>query len=199
MINLINGSLGVIYMAGLLLNRRMKDKILNFIMDRPMGCSSPEIAGELGMNRVTLAKYLSSLNSEGIIKFKNVGMAKLWYYEKNPIHRAMLHDPDADNNKTIKLLLDSLGEGIVISDNELNVIWVNEKMEKLVGSAAKVKGKKRQKILRAGESSAEKVLETGKIQRMIMKHKGKVLRITASPVKDKAGEVVGVIEIIAMG
>ena len=58
-------------------------KIIDIITKSPLGLTSSEIAKYLGVNRVTLTKYLAVIRQKALIDFKPLGMAKLWYV---PIH-----------------------------------------------------------------------------------------------------------------
>tara|TARA_Y100000310_G_C20451822_1_gene701113 strand:+ start:336 stop:884 length:549 start_codon:yes stop_codon:yes gene_type:complete len=181
-----------------MLNQKTKDRVLEFIKGRPMGCSALEISKDLEMNRITLAKYLSTLYSEGIVGYKSVGMAKLWYFEKNPILRTMLHD--ADQSKTLKLLFNSMGVGVVVLNKGLEIVWFNEEMNSLIGKKEDVKGKKLSEFFKKDSDKllSEKVLKTRKVHRGSIFAKGNNYLITSSPILDKDGKIVGVIEVFSM-
>ena len=57
----------------------IEDKIVDFIKKSPLGVSSTDIASYLGINRITIAKYLAVIKQKSLINFKQFGMAKLWY------------------------------------------------------------------------------------------------------------------------
>jgi hypothetical protein len=54
-------------------------KIIDIVKKSPLGLTSSEIAKYLGINRVTLTKYLAVIKEKTLIDFKQFGMAKLWY------------------------------------------------------------------------------------------------------------------------
>jgi predicted hydrocarbon binding protein len=54
-------------------------KIVDVLKEHPYGLSSTDLARVLGINRMTLVKYLTVMQSRGIIEFKNIGMAKVWH------------------------------------------------------------------------------------------------------------------------
>ena len=61
----------------------IQDKIIDFIRKSPIGVSSSEIAKYLGLNRMTIVKYLAIIQEKALVDFKQLGMAKLWFI---PVH-----------------------------------------------------------------------------------------------------------------
>ena len=57
----------------------IENKIIEFIKRSPVGVTSSEIAKFLGINRVTITKYLAIIRQKAKIDFKQFGMAKMWY------------------------------------------------------------------------------------------------------------------------
>ena len=64
-------------------NLEIEKKIIDFVKKGPLGVTSSEIASYVGLNRMTLTKYLAIIKERTLIDFKQFGMAKLWY---NPIN-----------------------------------------------------------------------------------------------------------------
>ena len=60
-------------------NREIEEKIIDFIKNSPLGVTSQDIAVYLGLNRMTIAKYLAIIKEKALVDFKPLGMAKLWY------------------------------------------------------------------------------------------------------------------------
>ena len=60
-------------------NLEIEQKIVDFIKKSPLGVTSSEIASYIGLNRVTMTKYLAVIKERTLIDFKQFGMAKLWY------------------------------------------------------------------------------------------------------------------------
>ena len=60
-------------------NSEIERKIVDFIKKSPLGVTSSDIAGYLGLNRMTIAKYLAIIKEKALVDFKQLGMAKLWY------------------------------------------------------------------------------------------------------------------------
>lgn len=53
--------------------------ILNYLRRSDFGASSTEISKNIGKSRVTVSKHLEVMKVRGLVDFKRVGMAKLWY------------------------------------------------------------------------------------------------------------------------
>lgn len=54
-------------------------RIVDFIKNSPLGVTSSDITHYLGLNRMTIAKYLAIIKEKALVDFKQLGMAKLWY------------------------------------------------------------------------------------------------------------------------
>ncbi|MBS3131863.1 hypothetical protein J4212_05505 [Candidatus Woesearchaeota archaeon] len=57
----------------------VENKIIDFVKKNPLGVTSSQIAKYLGINRITLTKYLAIIRQKAKLDFKQFGMAKLWY------------------------------------------------------------------------------------------------------------------------
>ncbi len=62
--------------------REIKKKLINVLRDAKTGLSGVEIAGKLGINRITMMKYLNVFAAEGLIRQRNVGNVTLWSVEE---------------------------------------------------------------------------------------------------------------------
>jgi len=60
-------------------NKEIENKIVDFIKKSPLGVTSSDIANYLGLNRMTIAKYLAIIKEKTLVDFKPLGMTKLWY------------------------------------------------------------------------------------------------------------------------
>ena len=60
-------------------NIEIEQRVVNFIKKSPLGVTSSEIANYIGLNRITMTKYLAVIRERALIDFKQFGMAKLWY------------------------------------------------------------------------------------------------------------------------
>jgi len=64
-------------------NLEIEKKIVDFVKKSPLGASSSDIASYIGLNRMTITKYLAIIKERALIDFKQFGMAKLWYIPVN--------------------------------------------------------------------------------------------------------------------
>ncbi|MCH8004508.1 MAG: hypothetical protein IH934_07825 [Nanoarchaeota archaeon] len=64
-------------------NLEIEKKIVNFVKNSPIGVTSRDIASYVGLNRMTITKYLAIIKERTLIDFKQFGMAKLWYIPVN--------------------------------------------------------------------------------------------------------------------
>ena len=53
--------------------------ILKHLKTNPYGLSSTDLARNLNINRMTLVKYLNIMQANGLIEYRNIGMAKVWH------------------------------------------------------------------------------------------------------------------------
>jgi len=58
---------------------KVEKNIVEFIKKSQLGVSSSDIAHFLGLNRMTITKYLAIIRQKALVDFKQFGMAKLWY------------------------------------------------------------------------------------------------------------------------
>ena len=64
-------------------NSETERKIVDFVKKSPIGVTSSDIARSVGLNRMTMTKYLAIIREKALIDFKQFGMAKLWYIPVN--------------------------------------------------------------------------------------------------------------------
>lgn len=72
-------------------NPEIERKIVDFIKKSPFGVSSSDIARNIGLNRITLTKYLAVIRQKALIDFKQFGMAKLWFIPINLTKESFLN------------------------------------------------------------------------------------------------------------
>jgi len=60
----------------------IKQKLVDVLNDSKTGMSGVEISEKLGVNRMTMTKYLNIFAAEGLIRQKNIGNINLWYIEE---------------------------------------------------------------------------------------------------------------------
>ena len=59
----------------------IKEKLLDLLANSKTGFSGLEISDRLGINRITVSKYLNIFSAEGLIKQKNIGNVIIWFVE----------------------------------------------------------------------------------------------------------------------
>jgi len=64
-------------------NLEIEKKIIEFVKNGPLGVTSSEIANYVGLNRMTITKYLAIIKERALIDFKQFGMSKIWYIPIN--------------------------------------------------------------------------------------------------------------------
>jgi predicted transcriptional regulator len=61
---------------------KIREKLIDALGPSKTGLTGVEIAEKLGINRVTISKYLKIFAGEGLIKQKNMGSVNLWFIEE---------------------------------------------------------------------------------------------------------------------
>ncbi len=85
----------------------IKEKLVKILSSSKTGLSGVEISEKLGLNRVTMTKYLKIFSAEGLIREKNVGNVTLWFVDEGI---EQFHFPD-DYFKVKTRLLEFLTKG----------------------------------------------------------------------------------------
>ena len=65
---------------------KIKETLIDILRNSKTGLSGTEISKKLGINRITMAKYLNVFSAEGLIKQKNIGSINLWFIDEGVIH-----------------------------------------------------------------------------------------------------------------
>ncbi len=63
----------------MLMETDTENLILDFLKKQSMGATVTDIASKLNMSRTTTVKYLEVMRATGLLDYKEVGMAKLWF------------------------------------------------------------------------------------------------------------------------
>ena len=66
--------------------QEIKEKLVDVLSGSKTGLSGVELSGKLGLNRVTMTKYLKIFAAEDLIRQKNVGNVTLWYVDEGIEH-----------------------------------------------------------------------------------------------------------------
>lgn len=59
----------------------IRDKLISTLEDSESGMSGVEISDKIGVNRITMTKYLKVFAAEGMLRQKNLGNVTLWFLE----------------------------------------------------------------------------------------------------------------------
>ena len=62
--------------------QELKQHLVDVLANSKTGLSGIEISEKLGINRVTMSKYLNVFATEGLIGQKNIGNVNLWFLEE---------------------------------------------------------------------------------------------------------------------
>lgn len=59
----------------------IRQKLISLLEDSVSGMSGVEISEKIGVNRITMSKYLKVFAAEGLLRQKNIGNLTLWFLE----------------------------------------------------------------------------------------------------------------------
>ncbi len=85
----------------------IRQKLISSLKGSETGMSGVEISEKVGVNRITMAKYLKVFAAEGLLRQKNIGNVTLWFLEPG---QESFNFPD-DYFKIASQYLDSLIKG----------------------------------------------------------------------------------------
>jgi DNA-binding IclR family transcriptional regulator len=60
---------------------KIRQKLIDVFETSKTGMSGVEISEKLGVNRITMTKYLKVFAAEGFLRQKNIGNTTLWFLE----------------------------------------------------------------------------------------------------------------------
>ena len=87
-------------------NEEVKTRLINLLRDSKTGLSGVEVSAGLGINRVTMTKFLNVFAAEGIIKQKSIGNLNLWLVEEGTEHLQFPDDYFKVQEKYLQFLID---------------------------------------------------------------------------------------------
>ena len=128
----------------------MREKIIDLLYESKTGLSGTEVSEQLGINRLTITKYLNIFAAEGSITQKNIGNITLWLTEEG-IEKYRFPD---DYYKIQKKFFDLLNTG---TQNQINSLIQN-----CIHSGAVAK-KMVSEVLYPSIKSVQKQYDDGKI------------------------------------
>ena len=82
----------------------VKQKLVEVLSESKTGLSGVEISEKLGINRVTMTKYLNIFAAEGLIRQKNIGNVNLWFVDEGSESFSFPSDYFKAKNKYIEFL-----------------------------------------------------------------------------------------------
>lgn len=85
----------------------IREKLISSLEDSVTGMSGIEISKKVGVNRITMSKYLKVFAAEGLLRQKNIGNVTLWFLEPG---QESFNFPD-DYFKIPPIFLDYLVKG----------------------------------------------------------------------------------------
>ena len=108
-------------------NIEIENRIIDFVKKSHLGVTSSEIANYIGLNRMTMIKYLAIIKERALIDFKQLGMAKLWYVPVNIskesfLNKAMITIINSISKEESKSLLEKSGIDL---GEEFNLMYKN--------------------------------------------------------------------------
>ena len=108
-------------------NLEIEKKIVDFVKKSTLGVTSSDIASYVGLNRMTITKYLAIIKERALIDFKQFGMAKLWYIPVNLSKESFLSKIMTNMASNIpENEFKTLSEKIGISlGEEINQMYIN--------------------------------------------------------------------------
>ena len=86
----------------------IRQKLISTLEDSESGMSGVEISDKIGINRITMTKYLKVFAAEGLLRQKNIGNITLWFLEPG---QESYNFPD-DYFKVAPMYLDNLVKGL---------------------------------------------------------------------------------------
>ena len=84
---------------------KIKEKLVDVLSKEKTGLSGVEISKKLGLNRVTMTKYLKIFSAEGLIREKNAGNITLWFVDEGIEKFQFPNDYFKVNTKYLEFLL----------------------------------------------------------------------------------------------
>jgi len=158
------------------------------------GITTMELEAAAKIERHTLVKYLSVMESDGILSMKSVGRGKIWSVNREPF-RKISKTPQKELSFAEKFVVDlvsSLPVGVIVVDRDYNVQFANKNAEECFGEIAGEKfysgvlGLKSSLPLKKVNEVVEGRSELAEMK--ALSPKNKVLRIKAAGMKNPGGE-----------
>ena len=138
------------------IDKKTQEKIIDMLSGlENEGSTITQIQNKLNFERHTLSKYLSFMAAKGILYYRNIGKAKLWYVNRSPLKRALI--TDSENKSVVEEILSNfmsyIPYGLITIDSEDKITFMNKIMISTYGNQ---NGKKIQETI-FSQSNAKKI------------------------------------------
>ena len=84
----------------------VKSRLIKILHSSKSGISGVEISEKLGINRVTMSKYLNKFAAEGTITQQNIGNLNLWFVDEDTEQLNFPNDYFLAQEKFVSLVID---------------------------------------------------------------------------------------------
>lgn len=98
--------------------RRELVLIRDILRNNPRGMSVTQIAEAIGMNRITVARYLDVMRASGLVEMEPYGQAKVFFISRRI---------------PVTAILDSFSDGVAALDKNGRIVDVNRKFREIAG------------------------------------------------------------------
>jgi Mn-dependent DtxR family transcriptional regulator len=155
----------------------MEEKILNALGKEPMTISG--LAAALGKERHTVAKYLESMQSQGLVTYKTIGKAKLYAKTASPLLNILSSKHAL--TKEVQELLKLAKATIRIKQPDMTTSWSNKtetkKCHEQLGNACMCKTCPVEKSFTDGKTHTSKISGKEIISKPIVNEHGKTIAV----------------------
>lgn len=142
--------------------QEIKQKLVDILANSKTGLSGIEISEKLGVNRVTMSKYLNMFATEGMIGQKNIGNVNLWFLEEGTEQFEFPADYFRVKTKYLELITERSEQKLY--NLVRNCIHSNANTSKLI-----------YEIILPAVQSTQELFERGKISKSESKLLGKII------------------------
>jgi len=116
---------------------QLQEKILKAISEiGSEGAAISDVAKRVNLERHTISKYLSFMETGGLIYHKSFGRTAVWFLNKIPLKTALRALPQEKTfvEKVLSEIISSMPGGLAVIDKDYNILFMNRKMTEEYGS-----------------------------------------------------------------
>ena len=147
-------------------NEEVKTRLINLLRDSKTGLSGVEVSAGLGINRVTMSKYLNKFAAEGTINRENIGNLNLWFVDDDIEQLTFPEDYFLVQEKFTSRVIDCMEKPVY--NLIKNCINSNAKLDKIITEVILPTIPQIQKLFNDGKiGKSEQQLMTGIISNSI--------------------------------